>query len=172
MHEAPHHALADDDADEIGSVGLTAWLDDPELAHDLRDARSVLRIELHRLQSAPDEAADGWDCPWPLPEREVSAAVAQLSRGRISGLAWFVLCCGAMLLVCGGVLLALSYRAARPDLWNPGLLSALCGQFLVVLGMVMPRAASGKTRKSEGPTSAAVRLPWRHALGEAAARSA
>lgn len=158
---------------EIGRLGVSAWLDDADLSQDLRDARRVLRIELHRLQEAANRpaAAAEWECPWP-PE-DVRDSVSPATAGkpgncRLGGWAWLVLCCGAMLLVAGGVLLCLAYFAARLELWQPGLLAAISGQLLVVLVTLFPRAQSrtaGADRQQPQP-----HLPrWKHVLGERAA---
>lgn len=148
----------------------STWLDDEDLQRDLRDARRVLRIELHRLQAATQRPAapPELDCPWPLPIAPAAAAPPP-GRGRLSGWGWFVICCGAMLLVCGGVLLGLAEFAARGELWRNGLLAALGGQFLIVLGITSPRQAAEGGNAEVAEIELPARLPWRHKLGDAAA---
>ena len=181
MPVAQNRIIFENDVAEIGHGGPAAWLDDVDLHHDLRDARRVLRIELHRLQASTERTAppSAWDCPWPEAASEPTTTQAPAPRRHIRTLAWLILCCGAMLLAGGGMLLALSHVAPRPDLWDPGLLSALCGQFLIVLGLVLPRgqAASVRSMRTEPQSSESQLtqvLPWRIPLGEAVhtARSA
>ena len=52
-------------------------------------------------------------------------------------LVWSCLGLGVMLLACGGVLLAWSYWAARPELWTIGLPIAIAGQVVLVIGLVL-----------------------------------
>ena len=52
------------------------------------------------------------------------------------GLAWTILSLGLMALVCGGVLVAWSFAANRPDLWKLGLPITLAGQAGLIIGLL------------------------------------
>ncbi len=52
-------------------------------------------------------------------------------------LTWLALLLGTMSFVCGGILLAWSMAAGRPELWSIGLPIAIGGQIVLLIGLVL-----------------------------------
>lgn len=68
---------------------------------------------------------------------EPIAALPVETRSRSSTAAWMSLSLGLAVFACGGVLLAWSLLADRPDLWTIGLPIALAGQAGLIVGLVL-----------------------------------
>ena len=70
------------------------------------------------------------------PSRQEPAVVPDKSE-KSGTLAWTCLSLGVMALACGGVLIAWSLIAERPDLWSLGMPLAVVGQGGLVIGLLM-----------------------------------
>lgn len=113
----------------------------------------LLHQDLRRLQrrlgTSPDlklvHAAEDDTDPSPASIKKSRHYAKPLQRQAIGGtrpmflsiIAWTLISLGLMALVCGGVLVAWSFFGARNDLWSRGMPIAFCGQFCLLLGLVL-----------------------------------
>ena len=77
---------------------------------------------------------------WHAPARNSGRRRRPKTAGRDTGsetLTWFALLLGTMSFVCGGILLAWSMIAGRPELWSIGLPIAIGGQIVLLMGLVL-----------------------------------
>ena len=77
---------------------------------------------------------------WHMPARNSGRRQRPKTAGRGTGsetLIWLVLLLGTMSFVCGGILLAWSMIAGRPELWSIGLPIAIGGQIVLLMGLVL-----------------------------------
>jgi hypothetical protein len=77
---------------------------------------------------------------WHAPPRKAARRRRPQPAAHASGsqaLTWFALLLGTMSLVCGGILLAWSMVANRPELWSIGLPIAIGGQIVLLMGLVL-----------------------------------
>jgi len=77
---------------------------------------------------------------WHVPAGNSGKRRHPQNAGRDPGsqmLTWLALLSGTMSLVCGGILLAWSMVAGRPELWSIGLPIAIGGQVVLLIGLVL-----------------------------------
>lgn len=137
----------------LSLAGLPVELDDWELNDDLRATKRILAlVKAGGMRAVDDsvwdrlprksEALERRDLPEPpVARNRVSRPALQPDQNCAptprSGLGWLMLSLGLMAFVCGGVLVAWSFFANRPDLWRLGLPITFAGQAGLVFGLVL-----------------------------------
>lgn len=132
----------------LSLVGMPVELDDWELNDDLLATKRILALvkagsapalrdsledRLPTLQ-APHESNAG---PALRAARVAASAAPRTPSAPKSGWGWMMLSLGLMAFVCGGVLVAWSFLAKRPDLWQLGLPMTFAGQAGLILGLIL-----------------------------------
>jgi hypothetical protein len=137
----------------LSLAGMPVELDDWELNSDLRATKRILAlVKADGMQAVDDsiwdrlpranKAREPRESPQPRGSRERGSrptlpAEEKGAPAPKSGLGWLMLSLGLMAFVCGGVLVAWSFVANRPDLWRLGLPITFAGQAGLILGLVL-----------------------------------
>jgi hypothetical protein len=137
----------------LSLAGMPVDLGEWELDDDLRATKRILALVKAGGTPAIDDSI--WDrlprtseASAPCDRSNLAAAgklaarpTAQPKSGAEpapkSSLGWTMLSLGLMAFVCGGVLVAWSFAANRPDLWRLGLPITFAGQAGLILGLVL-----------------------------------
>ena len=127
---------------------------------ELHDALARARWTAHRSTAW---RVDDTHAPSDQPTEPPATKPAASTPG--GGLAWLAACLGAAAVTFGGVALGWSLLGSRADLWNIGLLTALAGQLLLVLGLFGYRNHTSPAAKSDAAAPGlepqrARSLPW------------